>query len=95
MLSTVVGILGTAVLAVIGWAFQLNSDLNVQKQRHEDLLKLIDTKFDALVEANKVAYVQRSESMRSMADTIDVKFEHTNQRLERIERALNGALHRD
>lgn len=49
-------------LAVVGWAFNLSSRVSVQEQRHEDLLELISTRFDAV-----------------------------NDRLERIEDAMNGA----
>lgn len=76
MLNTLIGVLGAALLAVIGWAFNLQSRVSIYSQRHDDLLRLIDTKFDA------------------MSEMVDTKFDSSNQRLERIERALNGALHR-
>lgn len=76
MMTTLVSLLGAALMGVFAWAFSLQSRVSIYGQRHEDLLKLIDTKF---------------HSIELMVDT---KFESSNQRLERIERALNGALHR-
>jgi len=75
MLEAIVSVLGAAMLAIFGWAFNLNSKVNVQEQRYSDFLHLIDTKFD------------------SFETLVESKFEGSNQRLVRIERALNGALH--
>ena len=48
MLNTIVGVLGAGFLAVFGWAFHLNSAVDVLETKHEDLIVLINTKFDDL-----------------------------------------------
>jgi hypothetical protein len=63
MLETLIGILGTGFLGMIGWVIQLGSRVSVAETRHEDLLELINTRFDEV-----------------------------SRRLDRIERAMNGAL---
>lgn len=63
MLDTLIGIIGSACLVIIGWAFKINSQVAVLEQRDEDIKELLESRFD------------------------DV-----DSRLERIERAMNGAL---
>lgn len=77
MLSAVVGILGTAVLAIIGWAVNMTSRVNVLEKGKVDLILLINTKLD------------------SIDEKMDIKFDATGQRLDRIERSMNGHLQRD
>lgn len=62
-----------AILGVIGWALNLNSEfkeldgrVNLLDQKHVDLKELINSRFDS-----------------------------TDQRLARIERAMNGSLRHD
>ena len=50
MLEYLTGLLGTALLGVIGWAFQLNSRVSVLEQQHVDLKELITEKFDAVTD---------------------------------------------
>ena len=45
MLEAVVGILGTAVIGVFGWAFQLSNRVSVIEAENEGLRELINTKF--------------------------------------------------
>jgi len=40
------GFLGTALLGVMGWAFQLHSRVGVLEQQHLDLKDLINYRFD-------------------------------------------------
>lgn len=46
MIAALIGALTTVVLALAGWGVRLESKTNVNKQQHEDLLKLIDAKFE-------------------------------------------------
>lgn len=46
MLEAVVGILGTAVLGIFGWAFQLSNRVSVIETEYEGLQALINSKFD-------------------------------------------------
>ena len=64
--NALLGILTTAFLAIVGWAFNLESRMTILTQKHEDLRELINSRFDG-----------------------------SDGRLDRIERSLNGALHRD
>lgn len=48
MLEYLIGFLGTALLGVIGWAFQLSSRVSVLEQQHVDLKELINTRFDSV-----------------------------------------------
>lgn len=45
MIETVLGILGTAFIGVIGWTVQLGSRVSVLESRHVDLMTLINTQF--------------------------------------------------
>jgi len=63
MLEGIVGVLGTGLLAVVGWAFNLQSRVAVMEANYASLEKLLEAKLDPI-----------------------------NQRLERIERYLNGHL---
>lgn len=74
MLDTIVGVIGTTVVGIVGWAIQLNSKVAVNAQKNDDLKELITEKFKGLDERND----QRDDDL--------------NRRLERIERAMNGAL---
>lgn len=47
MLEYVSSFLGTALLGVIAWSFQLNSRISVLEQQHVDLKELINLRFDA------------------------------------------------
>lgn len=81
MLDTLVGILGTATMGIFGWAINLNSRLGIQERAYVDLVKLIDAKFDGVKDLNQ-----------AISDKMDVKFEAQGQRLDRIERSMNGHL---
>lgn len=81
MLEAVVGSIGASVMAIFGWAFSLNSRMGVQERAHDDLIKLIDTKFEAVKELNQ-----------AIIDKMDTKFDAQGQRLDRIERSMNGHL---
>ena len=48
MLSTILGIVSTVTLIIVGWAFQVSSKVNVLDQKHADLTILINFRFDAL-----------------------------------------------
>jgi hypothetical protein len=46
MLEAIVGVLGTAFIGTLGWAVQLSSRVSQIETRHEDLLTLINSRFD-------------------------------------------------
>ena len=46
--NTFIGILGTATLAIIGYAIALGTRVNVQEQKLIDLKELINVQFEAL-----------------------------------------------
>jgi len=48
MVEALLGILGTTFLAVIGWTIQLGTRVSVTESKYEDLLVLIDSKFEDL-----------------------------------------------
>ncbi len=66
MLEAIIGVMGTAFLAVLGWAIQLSGEVKVIKAEHDGLKELIESKFDGV-----------------------------NQRLDRIEKAMNGHFKED
>ena len=67
MLDWIAGILSTALLTVFGWAFHINTKVNVLDQQQKDFKGFI-------------------------ADLLDAKFEAVKNRLDRIDRSLNGKL---
>lgn len=44
----VIGFLSTVLVASFGFAFSMNAKVNVLETRHEDLLLLINSKFDGV-----------------------------------------------
>lgn len=48
MLETLVGLLGTALLGVLGWAFQLQNRVTIIETQQDNLVTLINTRFDAV-----------------------------------------------
>lgn len=46
LVETVVGVLTTGFLGVVAWAFQLGTRMSVAESKYEDLVTLINTKFD-------------------------------------------------
>lgn len=97
MQEAIVTIMGTILLAVVGWALSMSTRLSVVEQRMEDLTKLMESKFDAASDR----MVERFEHINSM---LEGRTENINQipfiasqlptmltRLERIERFLNGS----
>lgn len=48
LLETAVGVLSTVVLGVVGWAITLGNRVSVLESKREDLMLLINEKFDAL-----------------------------------------------
>lgn len=46
MLEGIVGILGTAFLAVVGWALHLSTRVSVLETQSEGLKELLEVKFD-------------------------------------------------
>jgi hypothetical protein len=46
LIETVVGVLTTGLLGVVAWAFQLGTRVSVAESKYEDLVILINTKFD-------------------------------------------------
>lgn len=48
MLTAIVGVLGAGLLGVIGWAFNINSSVEVLKTKHDGLITLIDTRFEEM-----------------------------------------------
>ena len=48
MLETIVGILGTAFLLVVGWTIQLGNRVSVLEKGEEDLTELLNARFDAI-----------------------------------------------
>jgi Tfp pilus assembly protein PilO len=67
MLTVILSFFGTSIVGALGWAFHINSKVDVQKalqeQKHTDLKELINIRFDS-----------------------------SDKRLERIEKSLNGRL---
>lgn len=49
-MGNVVAFLGTVLIAVIGWAIRLESKVNVQDQKFDDLKELIEAKFDMIAQ---------------------------------------------
>lgn len=45
-MEIIIGILSTGLFASIGFAFQMNAKVNVLESKQEDLLLLINSKFD-------------------------------------------------
>ena len=48
MLETIVGILGTAFVGVVGWVITLGTRVSVLEKGDADLVTLIETKFEEL-----------------------------------------------
>lgn len=48
MLEAATATLGLAVLGIFGWAFQVSNRVSVLETRYEDLVVLINEKFDGL-----------------------------------------------
>lgn len=46
MITALIGAITTVVVALAGWGVRLESKTNVNKQQHDDLLKLIDARFE-------------------------------------------------
>lgn len=46
MLETLLGILGTVMLAVVGWAFQLSNRVTKLEAKEESVKSYLDTKFE-------------------------------------------------
>lgn len=46
LVAPIIGVLGTALLAVVGWSFSLGTRVSVIESKHEDLLTLINTRFN-------------------------------------------------
>lgn len=46
MLEAIVGVLGVGLLGVIGWAIQLGNRVSVVESQRNDLLVLINSKFE-------------------------------------------------
>ena len=84
MVEAVIGTLGAGLMAVFRWAMTLNSRLSVQERAQEDFMRYLDTKLDAVKMLNQ-----------AISDKMDIKFGATEQRLDRIERSMNGHLIRD
>lgn len=47
-MEALLGITMTVVMAIIGWAFNVHGRISVMESRYEDLVKLIESKFDDL-----------------------------------------------
>lgn len=45
MLETVTSIIGTVVIGIVGWAFQLSNKVSVIEAEYEGLQKLINAQF--------------------------------------------------
>jgi hypothetical protein len=68
------GLVSTLSIGVFGWAFTINSKVNVQGKE---------------IEANEKLGVVRQADLKEL---INEKFDGVNDRLARIERAMNGKL---
>lgn len=89
MLETAVSILATLVLGIGAWAVSLNAKVSVLESRHQDLLTLIESKFDGV--SKQLDNVQDELRSRSIAvDQIPVIL----SRIDRIERFFNGPFKR-
>lgn len=84
MMEAVIGTLGAGLMGIFGWAMTLNSRLSVQERAHEDFLRYLDSKLDAVKLLNE-----------SISTKMDIKFGAQEQRLDRIERSMNGHLIKD
>lgn len=56
MIEYVVGLIGTACLAVFGWAFTLHARVAVLEKGEGDLKELIESKFDDM--GNRLARIE-------------------------------------
>lgn len=89
MLETAVSILATLVLGIGAWAVSLNAKVSVLESRHQDLLTLIESKFDGVSkQLDNVQDVLRSRSIA--VDQIPIIL----SRIDRIERFFNGPFKR-
>jgi hypothetical protein len=84
VMDIVVTVLGAAVTGVFAWAFNINSEVNVQKKAVDDLKELINSRFDGL-----------EKLQESNVDNVNDKFDSQSRRLDRIERSMNGHLLRE
>lgn len=48
MIEAIVGFIGMALLATIGWAFEVHADVEKLKQRDEDLKEFIEARFETV-----------------------------------------------
>lgn len=49
MIGSIIGAIVALAIALVGWGARLESKTNVNQQRHDDLLKLIDAKLDVFM----------------------------------------------
>lgn len=66
MLTTIVGVIGAGLLGVIGWAFNINSSVEVLKTKHDGLITLIDTRFEEI--NRRLDRIERALNGRVRAD---------------------------
>ena len=85
MLETVVSVLSAFVLGIGAWAVTLNAKVSVLESRHQDLLTLIESKFDGVT--NRLESMQ--ETLRSRTGAVD-QIPVILSRIERMERFFNG-----
>lgn len=84
IIDTVVSVLGGVVVGSVGSLIKLYTRVSVQEKAHEEFVKRVEEKFDAIKELGSA--INRN---------IDTKFESQGTRLDRIERSMNGHLLRD
>jgi hypothetical protein len=74
MFGSSIGPIVTIALALIGWGARLETKVSLNRQQHDDLLKLIDARFDTMI----------------------VRFDNFDKRMERVERhVLNGSYRKE
>lgn len=74
MLEAAIGVLGAAMLGVIGWAFSLSNRVAVLEADKESLQKLIDTRMASMSELIK----EKLEGMAYRLARIEAKLDHEN-----------------
>ena len=89
MLETVVSVLSALVIGIGAWAVTLNAKVSVLESRHQDLLTLIESKFDGMTD--RLEAVQ--ETLRSRTTAVD-QIPVILSRIERMERFFNGPFKR-
>lgn len=81
IIDTAVSALGGVVVGSVGSLIKLYTRMSIQEKVHEEFVKRVEEKFDAIKEIGD-----------AINKNIDTKFESQGKRLDRIERSMNGHL---